>query len=137
MGILKNMQSCIWEMPECLFDSKAFTGGFQNCLIFQNNLAKGRKTFAEKLCEPQMKLQGVFLPELNPQLDLVHFLVSLKNLAATQGKFWVEQKHLFLLSRLLGWKIHHSLCAVGSVGLPAAAMPWWVIPWDPEASGAG
>lgn len=123
MGILKNMQPCVWEMPECLFDSKAFTGGFQNCLIFQNNLAKSRKTFAEKPCEPQMKLQGVFLPELNPQLDLVHFLVSLKNLAATQGKLWVEQKLLFLLSRLLGWKIHHNSCAVGSVGLYSSDAP--------------
>lgn len=97
------MQPCIWEMPQCLFDSKAFTGGFQNSLLFQNNLAKNGKSFAEKLCEPHMK-QGVFLPELNPRLHLVHFFILLKNLSVTQGKFWVKQKPLFLLSWLLGRK---------------------------------
>ena len=67
LGVLKKMQPCAWEIPECLFSSKAFTGCFQICLLFQNNLAKDRRSFADKLSRPQMKLQGVFLPELNPQ----------------------------------------------------------------------
>lgn len=49
-----------------------------------------------------------------------------------QGGFWVKQKPLFLLGRLLDWEIHHGSCATGSVGLPAAAMPW-----DPALQRAG
>lgn len=54
---------------------------------------------------------------LTCDLELVLFLISLKNLAITQGGVWDEQKSLFLLSWPLGWQIHHGPCAVDAVDL--------------------
>lgn len=128
MGIPKKMQPCIWEMPECLFGSKASTGCFQICLHFQNNLAKDGNSLADKLCEPQMKLQGVFLPELSPQHRPSAFSYFTEKSCNNSWRIWGRAETTFPPRPAVrlgnpSRPVCHGLC-----GSPSSA--WRALPWD-------
>lgn len=58
---------------------------------------------------------------LTCNVDLVLFLISLRNLTITPGGVWDEQEPLFLPSWLLEWEIHHVPRALGAVHPPGGA----------------
>lgn len=118
--ISERAEDFLWAFSKkcSLVFGKCPSSCFLICLIFQNNLAKDRKSFAEKLCEPRGSRRVYSCQSLTCDVDLVPFLISLKNLSVTQGGVWDEQKPLFLLSGLSGWEIHHVPCAVGAVDVP-------------------